>query len=90
MKLVPPPSEPTFNVLLYGPTKTSKTTGACSAPGEVLLINCDVPNASRFARLRYPEVNEIAFEGWATMVEIAKLVKDGNLGAKTIVIDQMQ
>jgi hypothetical protein len=81
------PAEPTFNVLLYGGSKTGKTTAACSSPEDVLLVNADVPNASRFARLRYPETWEIEIEGFATLVEIAAGLKDGSLKAKTIVID---
>jgi hypothetical protein len=87
VKIVSVPAEPTFNVLLYGGSKTGKTTAACSAPEEVLLVNADVPNASRFARLRYPATWEIEVEGMATLIEIASGVKHGTLGAKTIVID---
>jgi len=37
------------NILLLGPPKTGKTAGACSIPGLVGLINCELPNASEYA-----------------------------------------
>lgn len=43
------------NILLYGPPKSGKTAAAASAPGPVLLITADTPNATRYAQLKYGE-----------------------------------
>jgi len=60
-----PKSKPFYaNVLLFGGPKTGKTTGACSAPGLVGLINCDQPNATEYAHERDTEnrIKEIRIE----------------------------
>jgi hypothetical protein len=41
---------PFVNVLLVGPGKSGKTTGALSAPGGKLMLNFDQPNSTYFAR----------------------------------------
>jgi hypothetical protein len=41
---------PHVNVLLYGPGKSGKTTGALSAPEGKLCLNFDQPNSTYFAR----------------------------------------
>jgi hypothetical protein len=46
------------NVLLYGPVKSGKTTGATTAPGKKLLINADLSNATRYARRQHSDVLE--------------------------------
>ena len=40
----------TVNVLLYGPAGAGKSTAAASAPGPVMFINLEGPNALHFAR----------------------------------------
>ena len=55
LSFVKPPEQPWINVLLYGPPKTGKTTGACSVPGGVLLMNADLANAAWFAHSQDPE-----------------------------------
>ena len=87
MKFVKPPDNPTANVLLYGPPKTGKTTGAACAPGPLLLVNTDLPNATWFARRTHPKVQEVEYEGFASMVEIADQANKGTLPFKTVVID---
>ena len=47
----PPPTPDTFNVLLYGPPKTGKTRAAGTAPGPILYINCEGPDAIWPARV---------------------------------------
>jgi hypothetical protein len=37
------------NVLLFGPPKSGKTTGAASAPGLVGYLNCEQPNSTEYA-----------------------------------------
>ena len=40
----------TVNVLLYGPAGAGKSTAAASAPGPVMFINLEGPNALHYAR----------------------------------------
>ena len=87
MKFAKQPDSPTANVLLYGAAKTGKSTGAASAPGPVLLVNTDLPNATMFARRTHPKVQELEYQGFASMVEIADQVNKGKLPFKTVVID---
>jgi hypothetical protein len=45
-----PGQRPYVNVLLYGSSKSGKTTGALSAPDGRLMLNFDQPNSTYFAR----------------------------------------
>jgi hypothetical protein len=77
MKLVTPPTGDKRSVLLYGPPKTGKTTGATSAPGPVLLLNADLPNASWFAHTRRDDLIEVGYESFKdTLVAIGKALVD--------------
>ncbi len=89
LKFAPPPeATPTINVALIGPPKAGKTTGASSAPGPVLYLNCDLPTATRFARRRHGDnVEEVVFEGLQTLADIAMEVCNPNTDFKTVVID---
>lgn len=55
LRFVKPPVKPKANILLVGPPKSGKTIGAASSPPGVLLLNFDLPNASRQAHLRHPD-----------------------------------
>jgi hypothetical protein len=73
VKVVDPPTGGKRSVLLYGAPKTGKTTGATSAPGPVLLLNADLPNASWFAHSRRDDLFEIGYESFKdTLVAIGK------------------
>jgi len=88
MKYATPPTVPTRNVLLYGPPKTRKTTGACTAPGPVGLLNLDLPNATWYAHRTMGEnVREIEYEGYKTVQEIQADVLAGKFPHPTIVVD---
>ena len=87
MKLAEMPAAPRRNVLLYGPPKVGKTNGACTAPGKVALLNCDLPNATWFARSRHPQVDEIVFEGYATIKEIGVAINQGSFPYDTVIVD---
>jgi hypothetical protein len=93
-----PPSAPKRNVLLYGPPKSGKTAGACSAPGPILLLNADLPNASWFAHDRARQagqqhLHEVEYQGFATLTDIGFAVERGDLTGpdgchiETIVVD---
>lgn len=89
------PPTPTINVALIGPPKTGKSTGAASAPGPVLYVNVDLPTATRFARLKYPDVHEVALgttaegttEAMKLMVDVTMEVFSPETKFKTVVID---
>ena len=87
-----PPDQEYLNVLLYGPPKSGKTTGACSAPPDVMLLNADLPNAPRFARGRYGDhIAELDLTGDSdpvigSMIDIVKEVRDGT-NFQTVVVD---
>jgi hypothetical protein len=95
MKPVDPPTGLKRSVLLYGPPKTGKTAGATSAPGPVLLLNADLPNASWFAHSRRDDLFEVEYESFKeTMVAIGKglLANDMTFGGlfppiRTLVVD---
>lgn len=98
MKFVKPTVQPTMNVLLYGQEKTGKTIGACTAPKGVMLLNCDVGNASRQAHLRNPDGSvmepEVAPYKRGTqpvmdlMIEITHVAYQDNQDfIKTVVVD---
>jgi hypothetical protein len=64
------------NVLLYGPPKSGKTTGACSAPGGVMLVNADLPNATRHAHRLDTEgrIMEVALKGMGTLLDVHQAI----------------
>jgi hypothetical protein len=89
LKLVSPSQEPpTLNVLLYGPPKAGKTVGASSAPGPVLYLNAERPNATRFAhRLRGDELHEVRLEGLSTLIDVIDHFRSGKAEERTVVLD---
>ena len=58
-KFITPPTQRHFNVVLYGPEGVSKTTGALSAPGPILLANAEGPNSAAYAHTLRTDINEI-------------------------------
>lgn len=77
-----------LNVFLYGPPKTGKTTGAATAPGPILYLNADRPNATRFAHSLRDDLHEATIEDLTTLVAAAELLKseDGKR-FQTVVLD---
>ena len=45
-----PPAPQTYNVLLYGPPKSGKSTAAATAPGPILWLNAEGAGALGYAR----------------------------------------
>jgi hypothetical protein len=89
VKFVKPQQTLHPNILLYGPPKTGKTTGACTAPGSIGLLNCDLPNASWYAHQRDAEgrIKEIVYEQFETLIEvITELRAEGNT-LDSVVVD---
>ena len=79
-----------INVLLYGPPKTGKSAGAASAPGAILYLNADLPNALRFARSRDTEgrISEVEVEGLQTLIDVGHAVKQKPTW-DTVVVDPL-
>lgn len=92
-----PEGVPTRNVLLYGPPKTGKTIAAmATAPGPVLAVNADLPNATWLAHQMVPEghLMEVEFDTSVThpvytlVKEIEGAANSGKTGdVKTVVVD---
>jgi len=77
-----------LNVMLYGAPKTGKTTGACTAPGPILLLNADRPNASRFARVHSDsQIHEVKLHGLQTLVDVTNLLLEKPDDYASIVVD---
>jgi AAA domain len=88
------PEVPTINVALVGSPKSGKTMGAASAPGPILYLNCDLPNATRRAKQTYPgKIHEVKLEKqpdrttniMAALDDIARASFAGEYG--TVVLD---
>lgn len=88
LEFIDEPSTEHINVLLYGPSKSGKTTGAASAPGLIAYLNCDTPNALHYARLRDTEnrLKVVKFKGFETLIDISQLI-DQELNAEVRMLD---
>lgn len=81
----------TINALIYGGPGVGKTTAALGAPGPILLLNAEGPNAPRFARKFYQSktINEVAMEGPETLTDVYHHLLDGKGGEQTLVVDSL-
>lgn len=78
----------TRNILLYGPPGSGKTTGAATAPGPILWLNAEGPNALRFAReFSKAEIREVEITGAATLDNAYRYARDVENGIQTVVLD---
>lgn len=75
-------------MLLYGPPKIGKTTAGVSAPGPVLHLNAEGPNAVAFARERHGDekVREVVVDGAQTMNDVLLYLRN-NPPERTVVLD---
>lgn len=82
---------PHLNTILYGREGTSKTTGALSAPGPVLVLNAEGPNAVMFARERYGDdhIREVEVTGRDVLTQTILYLRDGGDGARSVVVDSL-
>lgn len=79
LNFVVPHADPNMNALLYGPPKSGKTVGASSAPGPVLYLNGDRPNATRFAHgLRGKDMHEVRVESLQTLIDVTEELESGH------------
>lgn len=78
-----------LNVLLYGPPKRGKSTGAAGAPGPILYLNPEPSNALDFPRHLYgpQKIREFPIRGRQDLVDASLYLRDGGGGEKTVVLD---
>lgn len=86
----PSATEPTLNFLLYGGPGNGKTTGACSAPGPILVVNSEPGNPLRYAREVYGDdkIHEAKVEGRGTLEDVFFHLREG-ADEKTVVVDSL-
>jgi phage nucleotide-binding protein len=88
LEFVEPSKDLNVNVLLYGGPKTGKTVGACTAPGPILLVNADRPNASRYAHAHAEaEIKEVKIHGLQTLIDVVNEVNENPGKYKSVVVD---
>lgn len=80
----------TANILLYGPSGCGKSTAASTAPGSILYLNADGPDALRYPRrvVGNDKLAEVTVDGAAAMNE-AILALRGKHPFKTVVLDTL-
>ncbi len=82
------PDSPWLNALLYGPEGAGKTTGALTAPGPILYLNAEGPNAAMYARRQHPAGHIIeARAAGAESLRQAILYVQENPTVRTVVMD---
>lgn len=87
--LLPRERAPKTNTLLFGPPKRGKSTGAATAPGPILFLNAEPPNALDFPRSINPEghIREWPLLGHQSLSDAWLYLKDGGDGERTVVLD---
>ena len=89
LEFVEAPEQLSANIMLYGPPKTGKTVGACSAPGPILLVNADRPNATLYARYLHhdSEIREVKVHGLQTLIDVVNELNENSDGYASVVVD---
>lgn len=78
----------TLNVLLYGQAKSGKSMGAASAPGPILYMNADRPNATLMAHAKYGDkLHEVRVESLQTMIDVGHELNENAAKWGTVVLD---
>ncbi len=85
LQFIEPHPDPNINVFLYGGPKTGKTMGAASAPGPILYLNADRPNATRLAHATYEGIREARVTGLQTLIDATREAESGDY--RTVVLD---
>lgn len=88
LSFVKPKDATHVNTLLYGGPGTGKSVAAGSAPGTVLYVNADTANATAQVHARNPggRIQEVAFEGMSTLVDVAHALTEKKT-YDTVVVD---
>lgn len=91
LEFVDPDEHPTtLNCILYGAPGVGKTTGALSAPGPLLYVNAEGPNAAMFGRRFHvgSEIREVSVESGETLNEVLLYLRDDH-NIETVVVDSI-
>lgn len=69
----------TYNFMLYGPSGSGKSTAAASAPGPILYLNADGPDALRYPRRKHgnEKIREVAVTGGNVLNEVLIMLRNG-------------
>lgn len=80
-----------LKALIYGPPGSGKTCAACSAPGPILYLNCEGPDALTFSRKMFgnEKILEVAFTGKQSLTDVFIYARDPENGVQTIVVDSI-
>lgn len=99
LTFVDPPAAPeTFNVLLYGPPKSGKSTAAATAPGPILWVSAEGPGALAYARKvaagRGTDILEVRItrgtDARQVLRDVIQHVRDGfDPQVQTVVVDTL-
>lgn len=95
-----PPAPEQFNVLLYGPAGSGKSTAAATSPSPILWVNAEGPNALAYARKTAAEragrILEVRLDHQATpdvrqtLREVIRYARDGrDPQIATVVVDTL-
>lgn len=88
LEFVEPDPNPNINVLLYGAPKSGKSVGAASAPGPILYVNADRPNATQYAHSQNPgKIKEVRPTGLSTLVDVVQELDANPDDYETVVVD---
>jgi adenosyl cobinamide kinase/adenosyl cobinamide phosphate guanylyltransferase len=92
LQFVSPAETPApLKALLYGQPGSGKSCAACSAPGPILYVNCEGPDALTFARRMYGDdkIHEVAFAGKQTLIDVYLHLKSPDATEQTVVVDSI-
>lgn len=92
LSFVDPAERPAqLNALLYGGVGIGKSTGACSAPGPVLVVEAEPGNPLDFARRKFgnDHIRQVDMTGGEVLDEVGLYLREGGDGARTVVLDSL-
>lgn len=89
--VTPPPRVESLKVLLYAGPGVGKSVGAGTAPGPILWLNAEGPDALRYARHVHgnDKIREVAVTSKATLDAAYRYARDPENGVRSIVVDTL-
>ena len=80
-----------LKAVLYGPIGSGKSVGACTAPGPILYLNSEGPDALTESRRMFGDakIHEVVFAGKQTLTDVRLYLRNNPTAEKTIVIDSV-
>lgn len=90
LSFVKPGPVESVNLLFYGPEGSGKTTGALSAPGPVLYLNAEGPNAGRYGHTKWPgKIREVTVTSARVFDDAIAYLDNEGKDVKTVVLDSI-